>query len=149
MAYFEWADDLVIDRGVIDADHQKLVATVNELHSATSQGRGLEVVADLLDTLLRDTHEHIRREESLMERLRYPYLKEHRAAHQEFIDLLGQLKQRQSAGAITVAAQLSSALRDWLSIHIRRHDKKLFYYLNQNPSHPAARRLLTANPRTP
>ena len=36
MAYFEWADDLVIDRGVIDADHQKLVATVNELHSATT-----------------------------------------------------------------------------------------------------------------
>lgn len=107
------------------------------------------MVSDLLDTLLRDTHEHIRREESLMERLRYPYLKEHRAAHQEFIDLLGQLKQRQSAGAITVAAQLSSVLRDWLSIHIRRHDKKLFYYLNQNPSHPAARRLLTANPRTP
>ncbi|MEW5887144.1 MAG: hypothetical protein AB1735_10685 [Pseudomonadota bacterium] len=53
MAYFEWADDLVIDRGPIDADHQKLVASINELHSATSQGRGREVVVELLDTLLR------------------------------------------------------------------------------------------------
>jgi len=149
MAYFEWADDLVIDRGVIDADHQKLVATVNELHSATSQGRGQEVVAELLDTLIRDTLEHIQREESLMEQLRYPYLNEHRAEHQKFVTMFQQLKQRQGAGSITVAAQLSSVLRDWLSVHIRRHDKKLFYYLSQNPSHPAARRILSASLRTP
>ena len=29
MAYFEWADDMVIDGGAIDADHQHLVQTLN------------------------------------------------------------------------------------------------------------------------
>ena len=39
MAYFEWAQDMVIDNGPIDDDHRKLVEQVNLLHSATSQGR--------------------------------------------------------------------------------------------------------------
>ena len=29
MAYFEWADDMVIDNGPIDEDHRKLVDLVN------------------------------------------------------------------------------------------------------------------------
>jgi hemerythrin-like metal-binding protein len=136
MAYFEWADDLVIDRGPIDADHQKLVASINELHSATCEGRGQEIVAAVLDTLVSDTLAHVQREEQLMERLRYPHLSEHRAEHQKFLAQLQRLKQEQASGKITVAAQLSSALRDWLSIHIRRHDKKLFYYLQQSKRRP-------------
>mgnify|MGYP003602982010 CR=1 FL=1 len=51
MAYFEWADDMVIDNGQIDAEHRKLVDLVNELHTATSQGNGQSVVAGLpIDT---------------------------------------------------------------------------------------------------
>lgn len=38
MAYFEWADDMLIDDGPIDDDHRKLVDLVNELHTATSAG---------------------------------------------------------------------------------------------------------------
>ena len=38
MAYFEWADDMVIDGGPIDQDHRVLVDLVNELHSATVRG---------------------------------------------------------------------------------------------------------------
>ena len=48
MAYFEWAQDMVIDNGPIDDDHRLLVDQVNLLHTATSQGRGQEVVAQLL-----------------------------------------------------------------------------------------------------
>ena len=68
MAYFEWAADLEIDQGPIDADHRKLVAQVNQLHDA---------------------------------------------------------------GQITVAAQLSALLRDWLSLHIRRSDKAVKHFLDR------------------
>ena len=69
MAYFEWARDMEIDQGPVDQDHQTLVRQVNELHTATSEGRGQEIVARLLDDLVRDTIEHIRREERWMETL--------------------------------------------------------------------------------
>ena len=48
MAYFVWADDMVIDNGPIDQDHQNLVDQVNQLHTATMDGRGHEMVEELL-----------------------------------------------------------------------------------------------------
>ena len=52
MAYFEWGPDLEIDHGPIDADHRQLVELVNELHTATSQGQGQEVVASVMERLI-------------------------------------------------------------------------------------------------
>ena len=52
MAYFQWADDRVIDNGPIDQDHRKLVEQVNALHTATTEGRGQEVRVSLRGDLL-------------------------------------------------------------------------------------------------
>jgi hemerythrin len=98
MAYFEWVDDLVIDHGPIDQDHRHLVDLVNQPHTATSQGRGREVG--------------------------FPRLEQHQIGHAHFIGQLEELKRQYEAGSITVASQLSSVLRDWLSLHIRRSDKE-------------------------
>ena len=37
MAYFNWAEDMVIDNGPIDEDHKHLADLVNALHDATDQ----------------------------------------------------------------------------------------------------------------
>ena len=131
MAYFEWADDMVIDNGPIDDDHRKLIEQVNTLHSATSQGRGQDVVAQLLSSVIADTQEHLRREEQLMERAKFPNLERHKQGHAKFVEQLHDLQQKQKNGSITVASQLSSVLRDWLSLHIRRGDKELLQFLRQ------------------
>lgn len=131
MAYFEWADDMVIDNGQIDAEHRKLVDLVNELHTATSQGNGQSVVADLLERLIADTAEHLRHEEMQMQQAQFPGLENHRIGHEHFVDDLRALKAKLDAGSITVAAQLSSVLRDWLSLHIRRNDKELRFFLEK------------------
>lgn len=78
MAYFEWANDMVIDNGPIDEDHRKLVDLVNELHTATSQGRGQEVVDKLLTQLIADTEEHLREEERVMEQAKFTNLERHK-----------------------------------------------------------------------
>ena len=140
MAYFEWADDMVIDNGQIDAEHRKLVDLVNELHTATSQGNGQSVVADLLERLIADTAEHLRHEEMQMQQAEFPGLENHRVGHEHFVDDLRALKAKLDAGSITVAAQLSSVLRDWLSLHIRRNDKEMVGFIRQKnrQSRPAA-----------
>lgn len=131
MAYFEWADDMEIDRGPIDQDHRLLVEQVNALHTATSRGEGQAIVAELLEALERDTVEHIEREESFLHRVGYPESQGHRLGHQRFIDELRVLRQRQAQGHVTVAAQLSQLLRDWLSVHIRRNDKDVQLFLRR------------------
>ncbi len=139
MAYFEWAQDMEIDQGPIDADHQNLVRLVNELHDATTEGRGREVVGKILDELIRYTSEHLHKEEASMAAAGFPHLERHKIGHQAFIDQLHKLQGRYQAGSVAVAAQLSTVLRDWLSLHIRRSDKELLAFLRrrEQPSPPA------------
>ena len=129
MAYFEWADDMVIDNGVIDADHQQLVTLVNRLHTATREGQGQEIVDQVLQDVLQYTVEHLRGEESLMASVNFPHLAGHKVGHQKFIERLETLRTQYESGSMTVASQLSTVLRDWLSLHIRRDDKALRKFL--------------------
>ena len=136
MAYFQWADDMVIDNGPIDQDHRKLVEQVNALHTATTEGRGQEVVGALLEALIHDTVQHIQREEQQMAALGYPHLEQHQKGHALFVANLHGLRTKYQSGGITVAAQLSTLLRDWLSLHIRRNDKELRQFLQTQRRSP-------------
>lgn len=131
MAYFEWADDMVIDHGPIDQDHRQLVDLVNALHTATTDGRGQEIVAKILDELVSYTVDHLRREEQLMESIKFPNLARHKIGHDKFMEQIRDLKHKYDAGSITVASQLSTVLRDWLSLHIRRNDKEMLVFLKK------------------
>lgn len=128
MAYFEWADDMVIDGGVIDADHRLLVELVNELHTATAEGQGRAVVESLLHRVITSTQDHLRNEEQVMAQMGFPDLDNHKIGHQHFMNELWELEKKLQSGSITVASQLSSVLRDWLSLHIRRNDKEILRF---------------------
>lgn len=131
MAYFVWADDMVIDNGTIDQDHRKLVDQVNVLHTATIEGRGNEIVERLLAQIIADTEEHLRHEEHEMALAEFPDLERHQHSHQLFVAQLHELQRKHRDGSMTVASQLSTALRDWLSLHIRRNDKELRVFLEK------------------
>jgi hemerythrin len=129
MAYFEWAQDMVIDGGPIDADHHNLVDLVNELHTATSEGRGNEVIKGIMERVMRYTKEHLDREEQIMASIHFPNLDKHKQGHAKFAKQLGELQLKYEQGSVTVASQLSTVLRDWLSLHIRRSDKEIKVFL--------------------
>lgn len=131
MAYFEWASDMEIDQGPIDDDHKQLVEQVNLLHSATSEGRGQEIVEGLLKALVAYTENHLKREEQFMASIQFPQLDAHKRGHDKFMHKIHELQAKYDGGSITVASQLSSVLRDWLSLHIRRHDKEIKYFLDK------------------
>ena len=139
MAYFEWADDMVVDGGSIDNDHKKLVDLVNELHSATSEGRGFEVIEKIMSELIGYTREHLEREEKLMASLRFPNLEHHKIGHMHFVNQLDELQRKFGQGSLTVASQLSTVLRDWLSLHIRRSDKELKVILQKKVTQSATK----------
>lgn len=129
MAYFEWAQDMVIDGGAIDTDHRNLVDLVNELHTATSEGRGNEVIKTIMERVIRYTKEHLVREEQIMESIHFPNIQNHKLGHAKFEKQLNDLQMKYEQGSVTVASQLSTVLRDWLSLHIRRSDKEIKVFL--------------------
>jgi hemerythrin-like metal-binding protein len=133
VAYFEWDKDLVIDdSGPIDQDHLKLIDLVNELHTATSQGRGQEVVRKIMGELMAYTKSHFSREEGIMEHAKFPQLATHKMLHAEFVNHMKKLQEKHDSGSQTVASQLSALVRDWLSIHIRERDKEFSFFQKKN-----------------
>lgn len=132
MAYFEWASDMAIDNdGPIDQDHRRLVAQVNRLHDATSEGRGQDIVAGLLEELLADTQEHLAHEERFLASVGFLESEAHHQGHERFVAELVRLKELYEGGSVTVATRLSQLLRDWLSLHIRRNDKEVRLFLDK------------------
>ena len=98
MAYFNWGPDLVIDQGPIDEDHRTLVGLVNELHTATSEGVGQGVVADILARLVSTTQAHLQREEQAMRQAHFPHFNQHQAGHAAFIARLHELQRKHADG---------------------------------------------------
>jgi len=125
VAFFPWSEDLSVGNALIDQDHRRLIELVNELNEATRCGAGREVVGEVLAALCEYTRDHFRREEEYMERLRYPALAAHRREHQDLLDKVVELQRRFNENDVTVAARVSTLLRDWLSIHIARSDRQL------------------------
>ncbi|RZI42822.1 bacteriohemerythrin [Herbaspirillum sp. HC18] len=124
MAYFEWGDDMSVGSAMIDDDHRTLIGLVNELHTATSRGEGRDVVGGIIEALITYTRDHFQREEHHMTALRYSKLAEHKRQHKELLEKVLDMQAKFITGHVTVAAQVSTLLRDWLSIHIRREDKE-------------------------
>ena len=86
MPYFEWTDELIIDSGVIDADHQQLVELVNSLHDAATQGLSVAAVVGRMAELVFYTQDHLLREEDLMLAVGFDNLKEHKLEHLRFME---------------------------------------------------------------
>ena len=74
-----------------------------------------------------------------MAAVNFPNLERHKIGHQHFVDSLNDLRQKYEAGSITVAAQLSTVLRDWLSLHIRRSDKELLDFIQKSKAKSGSR----------
>lgn len=104
---------------------------VNDLHTATSEGRWHEVIEKTIGQVILYTREHLVREEQIMALIHFPNINQHKIGHEKFARQLAELQQKYQMGSITVASQLSTVLRDWLSLHIRRSDKEIETFLQK------------------
>ena len=93
----------VFSSSAVMSDPPGTVRMPAALHSATTQGRGQDVVAQLLAAVIADTQEHLRREEQLMEQAKFPDLERHKETHVQFVEKLHDLRQKHHSGSITVA----------------------------------------------
>lgn len=80
----ELLETFITGHPVIDAEHRKIVNSINEVSDAVQAGH-YDRCATLLDDFLRICEDHFLAEESLLGELGYPGLKDHAAFHSELI----------------------------------------------------------------
>jgi hemerythrin len=130
MALMEWNDKLSVGVDMIDGDHKRLVAMVNELHDAVRDARGKDVLGKVLDGLVAYTRSHFGREEAEMTRFKYPKAPEHFREHEALAKKVIEIQAKYRAGNTAVLSmEVMAFLRDWLLKHIQGTDRALGVFL--------------------
>lgn len=131
MALVNWSDQLSVNIRQIDEQHKKLVSMLNELHDAMLNGKGRDVLSQILDGLAEYTVTHFATEENLMKKYNYPGYVNHKAEHDRFVEKVSEFKEKLSQGQLTLTMEVLNFLKDWLTSHIMGSDKKYGPFLNE------------------
>ena len=123
MAFIDWNEKLSVSVSELDEEHKKLIGMINSLHDAMKTGKGKDLLAKILDEMTQYVLKHFANEEKLMPKYEYPEYKQHKAAHDEFVKIVGELRKKHDAQLLQ-AGQLMKTLQDWLVSHITTVDKR-------------------------
>jgi hemerythrin-like metal-binding protein len=115
----------------MDEQHKKLIAMINDLNVAVSQGKGRDAVRQTLNRLVSYAAEHFADEERLMTNAAYPGFAAHKPVHEAFAAKAIALSKDFEAGRAMVGADVMIFLKDWLVTHIMGTDKKYGPFVNK------------------
>ena len=130
MALMAWKDDFSVKIKTIDAQHKKLVALLNQIHEATSAGRGKDVVEKILADLVTYANVHFSAEEDLLKKHAYPGLPQQKAEHQKLVKTVKDFQQDFDSGRVGMSIEIMQFLKDWLTGHILGLDKQYSAFLS-------------------
>jgi hemerythrin len=129
MSLFEWRPEYSLGHDGIDAQHQRLFALANDLHTAMTQGRGKGALSEMLGKLVEYTKTHFASEERLMQTHHYPDYPAHKAAHDALTARVLAFQRDFAAGRVGMTIELLQFLKDWLGTHIGETDRRVAKFL--------------------
>jgi hemerythrin len=124
MPLITWNDSIATDIKSIDAQHQRWIGLINDLHDAMRQGKGKALIAQTLAKVVDYTQTHFTYEEELMAKAGYPELAQHKALHDEFVVKVHDWQERQQASDVALTLEVMGTLKDWLLNHIQTADRR-------------------------
>jgi hemerythrin len=127
MPTIQWDQSMATGVDSVDAQHKQLIAWLNDLLAAVSQGRAGSEIQGLLDQLGTYSATHFGHEEECMVRYKCPAAEQNLLAHKDFVVTLAALREdfeRNGATARLVVRVEVEMLR-WLTTHIKRTDTQL------------------------
>lgn len=131
MALINWDDSLSVKVTLIDQQHQKLVAMINELSDAMKQGKGKDVLGRIVSGLVSYTVTHFKTEEKYFDQFGYPERDSHKKLHTAFVQKVSEFKAGIEQGKQTLTIEVLNFLSDWLQKHIKVVDKQYSQFFNE------------------
>jgi hemerythrin len=129
----EWNDDLLVGNHVIDRQHREIFRKYGEFLNACKNGKGRDALLEILDYMGAYAEQHFALEERLMAEKNYPDRHGHMDEHRELRALVSSLRTQaaEQGPTLSILADTNRKLLDWLIDHIRKSDKALAGFLNQ------------------
>lgn len=130
VSYVAWNDGMSVGVRAIDQQHRQLLALINELHEAMTQGQGSTVLRQIVDGLIEYTHGHFTTEESYFEACGYADCAAHKQQHRDFVAKVTDFKQGFDEGRLMLTLDVMSFLGEWLVDHIQGSDASYAPFLH-------------------
>ncbi len=116
---------------VLDEDHRKLVAMINELYGGLRAGHGKDTLGHLLDGLVNYTKIHFAHEEQLFAQTDYPGAAAHKKEHDDLTQQVLAVQAKFKEGAVTsLSLEVMGFLKEWLTTHIQGSDPQYGPHMN-------------------
>lgn len=121
---FKWTDELKIDGGQIDAEHQELIRIANRMGEISDPDLESEEIRKVIHALYDYVRTHFSREEVYMEEVGFPLLQEHKIKHEAIISEMN--NDLISAGNMgDVLRNFKNLVKRWVVDHITEEDLKI------------------------
>jgi hemerythrin-like metal-binding protein len=128
MALIEWNDSLKLGIAVVDRQHERLVGIINRLQEATIEGRGTDVIGEIMDELIIYTATHFSMEEKYFAKFDYPGAEEHKREHDALIERVSafatDFEKAPRNARSALAEELLQFLQIWWRYHMMETDSK-------------------------
>jgi hemerythrin len=127
MPTISWDPSMTTGVDSIDDQHKQLIAWLNDLLTAMSQGRGRTEVQKVLDDLGGYAVSHFGHEEECMAKYNCPVAAQNIDAHKQFVETFKSFKQEfdRTGATAHLVVRVENELLRWLTSHIKRTDTQL------------------------
>lgn len=132
MNLIDWRDEYSVNVKEIDAQHQKLIVMINDLHQGMSQGLGKAMLSDILNRMIDYAQEHFATEEKYMDQWNYPDTDNHKHEHQQFAEQVVEFKQGYDENKLFLSVDVLKFLSNWLDEHLQKMDMKYKDFFNNH-----------------
>lgn len=133
MELFKWSGKMSVGIQEIDDQHQNLINIINKLFKAMLAGKAQKIINEIVDELIEYADYHFDTEEKYFDQHGYPDSHQHTLQHSFYKDEILLFKKEILNGKSTVPMQVFNFLKDWLTNHIMKSDKKYAEFLeNKN-----------------
>jgi hemerythrin-like metal-binding protein len=134
--FITWTEKMSVGVALLDDDHKKLIALLNDLHDGIAAGRGTERLGRVLDGLVGYVVAHFAHEEEFFAQTKYPAAAEHIQEHRALTKLVLDVQARYNKGHFeTLSLDTLDFLKNWLHEHVLGLDKNYKAHLNANGVH--------------
>jgi len=133
LAHTQWRDYLTTGHDLIDAQHQELFKRITMLTQACRRDKGQGEISRLLDYLGEYVLTHFAAEQELLVSIGSSRYEEHKAAHDNFTEVVNVLRSRfmEEGATFNLTVEINSVAVDWLTRHICTMDRDLASRISQ------------------
>ncbi len=135
MAFIKWDMSYSVGVKMIDAQHQKLFALINDFYNSVKmKTENLEPVDSALQDLFSYIDFHFKTEEKYFEEFGYEKTEEHKKQHKFYEDKIKDLNERyqKTKNEQEISEEIINFIKDWISNHIKISDKEYKICFNEH-----------------